>query len=154
MNMGVSQVMDIQEYQRENYTISTDPARLDFEVVHHLLSTHSYWAVGRTMETIRKAAENSLNFGVYCGTQQVGYARVVTDYATFAWLCDVIVHPEQRAAGLGKWLVTCVIDHPDLKHIRRIMLATSDAHDLYRKYGEFTPLHNPERWMERFNPEG
>lgn len=145
--------MEILEYHRENYTISTDFSRLDLDAVHELLTKHTYWAQHRSPEKVRKSAENSLNYGVYCGDELVGYARVVTDYVTFAWLCDVIIRPDHRASGLGKWLVTCIINHPDLKSIRRIMLATRDAHELYRKYGEFTPLQHPERWMERYHPD-
>ena len=144
--------MPIVEHQRDNYTISTDPARLDLTAIHHFLSELSYWAKGRSMDVIQRSIENSLNFGVYCGDRQIGFARVVTDYATFAWLCDVFIDPEHRQAGLGKWLVECITNHPDLVHLRRIMLATKDAHELYRRYGGFTPLTNPDRWMERFNP--
>lgn len=141
------------EVHREQYTISTDPSRLDLVLVHHFLSTQSYWAKNRTLEAQARAVQNSLNFGVYAGLQQVGYARVVADYATFAWLCDVFILPEYRGLGLSKWLVQTVIDHPDLRPIRRLLLATRDAHELYRKYGGFDTLPNPERWMERFNPD-
>ncbi len=91
-----------QEYQRDNYTISTDPARLDIPVIHQFLSTGSYWAQSRPLEVIQRSIENSLNFGVYCDNRQVGFARVVTDYATFGWVCDVFILPEQRKAGLGQ----------------------------------------------------
>lgn len=140
-----------QEYQLDNYTISTDPARLDIPVIHQFLSTGSYWAQSRPLEVIQRSIENSLNFGVYCDNRQVGFARVVTDYATFGWVCDVFILPEQRKAGLGKWLVECIVNHPDLKPIRRLLLATRDAHELYRQYGGFTPLGNPDRWMEKTN---
>jgi GNAT superfamily N-acetyltransferase len=139
----------IQEYHRDNFTISTDPARLDITVIHGFLSTGSYWAQTRPLEVVQRSIENSLNFGVYDGDRQVGFARVVTDYATFAWVCDVFILPEQRQCGLGKWLVECVVNHPDLKPLRRLLLATRDAHELYRKYGGFTPLVNPDRWMEK-----
>ncbi len=139
----------IQEYHRDNFTISTDPARLDINAIHGFLSTGSYWAQNRPLEVVQRSIENSLNFGVYCDDRQVGYARVVTDYATFAWVCDVFVLPEQRQSGLGKWLVECVVSHPDLKPLRRLLLATRDAHELYRKYGGFTPLGSPDRWMEK-----
>jgi GNAT superfamily N-acetyltransferase len=94
-----------------------------------------------------------LNFGVYGPVGQAGFARVVTDYATFAWLCDVFILPQYRQDGLGKWLVECIIQHPDLKQLRRFMLATRDAHELYRKYGGFVSMSSPERWMERINPD-
>ena len=138
-----------QEYHRDNYTISTDPNRLDITVIYNFLSTGSYWAQNRPLEVVRRSIENSLNFGVYCDERQVGFARVITDYATFAWLCDVFILPEQRGSGLGKWLVECVVNHPDLKPLRRLLLATRDAHELYQQYGGFTPLGNPDRWMER-----
>ena len=94
-----------------------------------------------------------MNFGVYFGDQQVGFARVVTDYATFAWLCDVFIATPYRGLGLSKTLVASIVEHPELKDMRRIMLATRDAHELYRKYGGFKELATPERWMERFQPK-
>jgi len=139
-------------YHQEPYTISTDPARLDIPAIHRFLSEESYWAKGRSFEIVQNSIANSLNFGVYLETQQVGFARVVTDYATFSWLCDVFILPAQRGQGLSKWLVNCVIQHPDLKNIRRILLATTSARELYIRYGAFTPIHGPERWLERFNP--
>lgn len=151
--------MTIIVYHRDHYEISTDPARLDIPLIHDFLAHQSYWAQNRPIEVIRKASENSLNFGIYDlnkrqdnASGQVGHARVVTDYATFAWLCDVFILPSSRKDGLGKWLIECVVEHPELQSLRRFLLATSDAHELYRKYGGFTPLANPERWMERFNP--
>jgi GNAT superfamily N-acetyltransferase len=141
--------MNIVEYHRDNYTISTDPARLDVGFIHGFLSTSCYWAIDRPREVVERSIANSLSFGVYSEHQQVGFARVVTDYATFAWLCDVFIIPEHRQHGLGKWLVQCVVDHPGLRPIRRLILATRDAHELYQKYGGFQPLGSPERWMER-----
>jgi GNAT superfamily N-acetyltransferase len=93
-----------------------------------------------------------LCYGIYRGSQQVGFARIVTDYATFAWLCDVFIVPTHRGIGLGRWLVRCVVSHPDLQDIKVFLLATRDAHDLYRKYGDFMPLHNPEKWLIRVGP--
>ncbi len=145
--------MHIEEYHRDNYTISNDPSRINVSFVHQFLTTNTYWARNRTLDVVRRSIENSLNFGVYCDDEQVGFARVVTDYATFAWLCDVFILPEHRKSGLGKWLVGCVVNHPDLKPLRRLLLATRDAHGLYARYGGFTPLANIERWMEKFNPE-
>lgn len=144
--------MQIIESTFGEYTLSTDPARLDVPFVHDFLSQHTYWAQGRPFEVVKRSIENSLNFGIYHGAQQVGFCRVVTDYATFAWLCDVFIVPEHRKAGLGKFLVDCVVNHPELKPLRRLLLATRDAHELYRKYGGFTNLGSPERWMEKFNP--
>ena len=142
---------NIVEYHRDNYTTSTDPDRLDIGVIYNFLSTGSYWAQNRPLDVVRRSIENSLNFGVYCDSRQVGFARIITDYATFAWLCDVFILHEQRNCGLGKWLVECVVNHPELKPLRRILLATRDAHELYRQYGGFTPLANPDRWMEKTN---
>ena len=138
-------------WQRGEYTISTDPKRLDISVIHDFISNHSYWAQGRTVETVQRALDNSLNFGVYLGTAQVGFARVVTDYATFAWIADVFVLPEQRGRGLSKWLIEVILSHPELQGFRRWVLATKDAHTLYERFG-FIPLHRPERWMERPDP--
>ncbi len=136
--------------KRGDYTISTDPARLDLEMIVAALG-RSYWAAGRSREVIERSLEHSLCFGLYFGDTQVGLARLVTDFATFAWLCDVFVLEEHRGQGLGKWLIETVVSHPELQGIRRIMLATRDAHGLYQQYG-FAPLAAPERWLERFRP--
>ena len=122
------------EYQRGDYTISTDKARLALPLIHDFLSRVSYWAQGRSFEAVQKSVEHSLCFGVYAGRQQVGFARVVTDYATFAWLCDVFILESHRGKGLGKRLIECVVAHPELQSVR-FMLATRDAHELYRRYG-------------------
>lgn len=137
------------EYQRDAFTISTDKSRLDLPLIHEYLSQRSYWAQGRTLEAVQRSIEHSLCFGVYEGERQVGFARVVTDYATFAWLCDVFILESHRGHGLGKWLVACLVAHPELQGLRRWMLATRDAHELYRRYGGFETLKAPERWMER-----
>lgn len=139
-----------QEWRRGGYAISTERARLDLALIHEYLSTKSYWARGRDFETVRRAVENSLPFGVYRGARQVGFARVVTDYATFAWLADVFVLEEFRGEGLGKWLVEVVLSHPELQNLRRWTLATRDAHDLYRRHG-FVEI-DPAFFMERLNP--
>lgn len=130
------------------YTISTDPQRLDLDVIHENLD-RSYWAAGRPRELVARSLRHSLCFGLYRGDTQVGLARVVSDYATFAWLADVFVLEEHRGQGLAKWLIATVVAHPDLAGLRRFMLATRDAHGLYSQYG-FTPLATPERVMERF----
>lgn len=137
------------EVHREAYLISDDPQRLDLEAVCDMLS-RAYWAQGRSREKIRRTLEHSLCVGVYAGERQIGLARLVTDYTTFAWLCDVIIHEDFRGQGLGKWLVETVLSHPELQGLRRWMLATRDAHGLYQKYG-FQPLSSPERLMEIFN---
>lgn len=139
-----------EHWQRGAYTISTDKARLDIGVIHAFLTT-SYWAEGRSIETIRVSIENSIAFGVYNGDEQVGFARVITDYATFAWIADVFILEGHRGQGLSKWLMEVIISHPELQAFRRWVLATKDAHDLYRKFG-FTELKLPERWMERHDP--
>lgn len=130
------------------YEISVDPARLDAELIHRWLSEDAYWALGRSRDKQDLAIANSLNFGAYSGASgaQVGYARVVTDYATFAWLCDVYVAPAARGKGLGTALAAAVRDHLAPCGLRRILLATADAHAVYAKVG-FTPLAEPEKWM-------
>ncbi len=135
---------------RGDYTISTDPARLDLDMIHAYVH-HSYWAAGRPREVMVRALRHSLNFGLYHSDRQVGLARVITDYATFAYLCDVFILEEHRGAGLGKWLIEVVLAHPGLQGVRRWMLATRDAHELYARYG-FTPLAAPDRQMERICP--
>jgi GNAT superfamily N-acetyltransferase len=138
------------EWQQGEFTISTDKTRLDIDVIHRFLD-NSYWAAGRSVETIRRSIENSIPFGIYKGRAQVGFARVITDYATFAWVADVFILEEHRGQGLSKWLMEVIITHPELQGFRRWVLATKDAHDLYRKFG-FHELKLPERWMERHDP--
>lgn len=139
------------EWHHDGYTISTERGRLDLGVVHRFISEESYWGQGRSLEVVRRAVENSFPFGVYHGDEMVGFARVVTDYATFAWLADVFVLKEHRGRGLSKWLMEVILGHPELQGFRRWALATKDAHELYRKFG-FIDLHRPERWMERPDP--
>jgi GNAT superfamily N-acetyltransferase len=141
----------MQEYYEQTkgeFTISTDRDLLQIEAIHKFLSEESYWAQNRTKEQTATAIKNSLPFGVYKGENQIGFARVVTDYATFAYLGDVYILEEFRGSGLSKWLMETIVDHPDLQGFRRWVLATKDAHTLYEKYG-FTPLKHPERWMEK-----
>jgi GNAT superfamily N-acetyltransferase len=140
---------NILDSQRGSLLISTDPSRLDLEAITDMLS-RAYWAKDRTREVIVRAMQNSLVFGVYDGNRQIGLARVVSDYATFAWLCDVFVHEDYRQRGIGKWLMETILAHPDLQGLRRFLLITRDAHGLYSQYG-FTPLQNPDRWMEKIN---
>jgi GNAT superfamily N-acetyltransferase len=139
------------QWQREQYSIDTDKSRLDLSMIHHFLYTSAYWATGRPMSTVRKSIENSLCFGLYDGGKQIGFARIVTDYATVGWMCDFFILPAHRGKGLGKWLVECMMEHPDISSVRRLMLNTRDAHDLYIKYAGFRPLLKAESWMERFN---
>ncbi len=139
-----------QTYQNGDYTISTDPARLDVAAIYAYLS-QAYWSQGRPQEVVQRSLENSLCFGVYHGDAQVGLARVITDYATFAYLCDVYILDDHQGRGLGKWVISVVIEYPDLRSLRRFLLATRDAHGLYRQCG-FSELVTPERWMEKFQP--
>ncbi len=138
------------EWKKDQYAISTDKSRLDVRMIHHFLYTTAYWSVGRPMDTVRKSIENSLCFGVFEGETQVGFSRLVTDYATFGWLCDVFILPTHRNHGLGKWMVQCVMDHPDVKILRRIILSSRDAQEFYQKAGSFQPLLYPSNWMEKF----
>jgi len=141
------------EQQRGRYTLSTEKTRLDVVSIHEYLSVAAYWALGRSYDAVCKSIEHSLCFGIYTPDGgQVAFARVVTDFATFAWLCDVFVLESHQGVGLGKWLVEAVVSHPDLKNLKRILLATGNAHELYRHYGGFTLLKSPERWMERSYP--
>ena len=139
------------EWQNGEFAISTDRARLQTDVIHKFLSEESYWAQNRTLEQTTRAIENSLPFGVYKNENLIGFARVVTDYATFAYLGDVFILEEFRGKGLSKWLMETITNHPDLQGFRRWILATADAHALYEKF-DFTPLKFPERWMERTAP--
>lgn len=133
------------------FVISTDRSRLDVDVIQRFLIEGSYWARDRTLDQTKTAIENSICFGVYQGDRQVGFARVVSDRATFAYLGDVFILDEFRGQGLSKWLMETIIAHPDLQGLRRWVLATRDAHSLYEKYG-FHQLVHPERWMERPAP--
>lgn len=141
----------IGSWRQGEFEISTDRQRLDRELIHDFLSRKSYWAQGRSLEVVNRGIEHSLSFGIYLGPQQIGFARVVTDYATFAWLADVFVLEEYRGQGLGKWLIAVILAHPQLQGFRRWALATKDAHELYRSFG-FNELMRPERWMERPDP--
>jgi GNAT superfamily N-acetyltransferase len=135
------------EWKRDGLTISTDRARLDRGVIHEFLRG-SYWARGIPRELVDRSIDNSLCFGLYDGDRLVGFARVITDYATFGYLSDVFVLESHRGRGLGTWFMESVLAHPDLQNLRRWMLATADAHGLYRRVG-FSGLSRPERIMER-----
>jgi GNAT superfamily N-acetyltransferase len=134
----------------EPITIDTDKSRLDLAVIHGFLTT-SYWAKGIPRETVERSIEGSLCFGVYEGPRQVGFARVITDSATFAYLADVFILESHRGRGLSRRLMDAIVAHPSLQGLRRWMLATRDAHGLYARYG-FKPLAAPDRMMELHNP--
>jgi GNAT superfamily N-acetyltransferase len=140
-----------QQWSRGNYEISTDPARLEIDTIHRFLAG-SYWAAGIPLEVVERSIANSLSFGIFAGSIQVGFARVITDYATLAYLADVFVLDEHRGKGLSKWLIEVVVTHPKLQGLRRWMLATRDAHGLYRQVG-FEVVAQPDRWMERHDPD-
>jgi N-acetylglutamate synthase-like GNAT family acetyltransferase len=133
------------------FLISTDRAKLDLDVIHKFLAD-SYWAAGVPRATVSRSIENSLCFGVYDGADQVGFARIVSDFATFAYIADVFILEPYRDRGLGKELMASIMAHPDLQGLRRWSLATRDAHGLYAQYG-FTALENPSRMMEIANPD-
>jgi N-acetylglutamate synthase-like GNAT family acetyltransferase len=134
-------------WRKDGFEISTDPAQIDVAAVHDFL-TASYWAQGIPRATVERSIQHSLCFGIYREKQQAGFARVITDRATFAYLADVFVMPEFRGRGLSKWLMECISAHPELQGLRRWSLITRDAHGLYRQFG-FQPLSAPERWMEK-----
>jgi GNAT superfamily N-acetyltransferase len=136
------------DHTRGQYRITTDQEQLDLDAIHTFLS-RSFWAEGIPRDTVATSIANSLCFGVFDGTSQVGFARVVTDRATYAYLCDVYVLETHRGLGLGKWLIETVMAHPDLQGLRRFQLVTRDAHGLYSRHGFAAPAH-PERVMEIF----
>jgi GNAT superfamily N-acetyltransferase len=138
------------EWTRGEFSISTDRRRLDLDVVHGFIST-SYWAHDMPRATLERAVENSLIFGVYHETRQAGFARVITDRATYAYLSDVFVLERYRKRGLSKWLIECILEHPDLQGLRRFALFTRDAEGLYRRYG-FLAARGASTYLERWTP--
>lgn len=139
----------IYSIEKNNYLISTDKNKIDVAYVHAFLS-QSYWSPGVPARIVKRAMKGSLCFGVYNNDKQVGYARMVTDKATFAYMADVFIDEKHRGKGLAKWLVEMILAHPQLQGLRRILLATKDAHKLYEQCG-FTTINNPERYMV-YNP--
>jgi GNAT superfamily N-acetyltransferase len=135
------------EWQQGEFLVSTDPERLQMDVVHGYLST-SYWSGGITREVLARAIAHSIPFGLYHNGRQVGFARAVSDRATFAYLADVFVLETHRGRGLAQWMVDCALRHPELGGLRNWLLATRDAHELYRRAG-YAPLRFPDRWMQR-----
>ncbi len=143
--------MNDNHFFEKGYVISTDRTLINFDAVHYYLDKESYWSAGIPAERLLNAIENSMCFGIYKQNKQAGFARVVTDKATFAYICDVFVLPEHRRLGLSKWLIQTIKQHPELQGLRRWTLATADAHGLYQQFG-FKTINRPERWMEIFTP--
>jgi GNAT superfamily N-acetyltransferase len=144
-------IMNDDAFAKKDYNISTDKSLIDFEVVYNYLENDSYWSKGVTTERLKKGIENSICFGVYYQNKQAGFARVVTDKATFAYICDVFILADHRRSGLSKWLMQTILQHPELQGLRRWSLATLDAHGLYAQFG-FMALSRPENWMEIHTP--
>ena len=144
--------MQVQTFTRAAFEITTDPARLDLDAIHDFLSNHAYWALGRSRETIQRTLANSLCFGLYHDTRQIGLARVISDFATYAYMCDVYVLDAYRGQGLGTWLIDCVLKHPDLRDIIKFSLVTRSAQALYRKFG-FAEVTEPHRYMNLRRPQ-
>ncbi len=138
------------DYSKAGFTISTDPGLLDVDMIHRYLSEQSYWAHGRSREIIERSIRFSFCFGLYAANDhpppQIGFARVVSDHATFAYLADVFILPDYQGQGLGRWLVETMLNHPEMKTVRRWILYTSTAHDLYRRFG-FEAERDPESHM-------
>ena len=143
--------LEVVEYHREDLIISTDPRRLHLDVIHEFL-TNCYWAKGIPREVVARSIEHSLCFGIYDGKAQVGFTRVISDFATIAYLGDVFVLESHRGRGLGKWMMQCIVQHPALRGLRRWILLTRDAHGLYAQFG-FEPLKAPDRYMELHQPD-
>lgn len=144
-------IMNDEVFAQRGFIISTDKSLIDFEVVYNYLNNDSYWAKGIQRERMKRAIDNSICFGVYHNGKQAGFTRVITDMATFAYLCDVFILPEYRRLGLSKWLMQTIKQYPEFRGLRRWSLATLDAHGLYEQFG-FTELSNPKRWMEIYEP--
>ena len=144
--------MQIITEQNGDYLITTDKSKLDLKVIHNFLTNESYWSQNIPFEIVKAATENSLNFGLFFKEKQIGYARIVSDFATTAYLADVFVLKEFRGQGLSKWLMEIIMNHPDLQGLRRWILATKDAHGLYKQFG-WKPIAAPERWMEKHNQD-
>ncbi len=138
-------------WKNDSFILSTDKTLLQVDRIHRFLSKEAYWCLNIPLDVVRRSIANSLCFGLYSTSQneplQIGYARIVSDFATFAWLCDVYVEKDWRGKSLSKWMMECLISHPDIKNLRRLCLATKDTHSLYLKYG-FEVTKTPENWME------
>lgn len=140
------------QWEKEGYLLSTDQALLDIDCIHDYLSNHSYWAKGIPRETVSRSINHSLCFGLYCHGKQTGFARVISDFATYAYLADVFILPAHRGKGLSKWMIEVILAHPWLQGLRRFVLATKDAHGLYEQFG-FRAYAYPDRLMCRHDPD-
>lgn len=150
--MSVNLNYRILEWENDHYLLSTDKHKIELQVVHSYLCNESYWARGIPIETVKRSIDHSLCFGIYYENKQVGFARIISDFTTFAYLADVFVLPAHRGKGLSKWLMQIIMSYPDLQGLRRFLLTTMDAHELYRQYG-FAEYPQPERMMSRNVPD-
>ena len=144
-------MMNDESFAKKGFAISTDKDLLDLEMIYNYLGKESYWSKGIAVERVHTSIANSMCFGVYADGKQVGFARVVTDKAIFAYLCDVFVLDSHKGLGLSKWLLQTIRNHPELQGLKRWMLATADAHGLYKQFG-FGPLTKPDNWMDIYTP--
>ena len=142
---------DLMDFRKDKFYISTEKEKMDIDLIHSFL-TRSYWAEGIPKEIVLRSIEGALCFAVFENEKQIGFARMITDRATFAYLADVFIIEDYRGLGLSKWLMEVIMSYPDLQGLRRMMLATRDAHELYKKFG-FTPLNNVDRWMHIHHPD-
>ena len=140
------------EWQKENFVISTDKSKLDIPFIHRFLSEESYWRLDIPIDIVEQSIAHSLCLGVYDGEKQIGFARIITDEATFGYLADVFIDGMYRGRGLSKWLMEVIMELPFISLLRRFMLATKDAHGLYKQFG-FTPITFPERFMQVHRPD-
>ncbi len=138
------------KWQQDNYWITNDKDQLNIDFIHDFLK-EAYWSKDIPKKSVSKSIDHSLCFGVFHNNEPIGFARVVTDYTCIAYLADVFIISQYRSQGLAKWLLSCILDHPELQSLRRWILGTRDAHGLYNQFG-FTPLKNPDIFMERHNP--
>ena len=140
------------EEKKDSYLISTDKSKLDSNLIHNFLCNKSYWAKGIPYNTVKTSIEYSECFGIYHSGKQVGFARVITDKSTFGYIGDVFIADDHRGKGLSKWIMECIMKHPELQGFRRWVILTRDAHELYKKFG-FTPVKKPQNFMENHEPE-
>lgn len=144
--------MSYRAFYKDGFCISTEQSRLDINAIHHFLSTQAYWSLDIPLSKVEAAVSHSLNFGLYFNKSQIGYARVISDFSSIAYLGDVYVLPDFRGRGLSKWLMKTIMEYPELQGLRRWILSTADAHELYKQFG-WVPVAHPERWMEVHNKE-